>query len=681
MAGLGHADEPTATPAAFHVGPKGNDAWSGTLAAPNADGTDGPFATLTRARDAVRELRAGTQFHKPLVVLIHAGRYELAEPLLFTSQDSGTAESPTIYSAAPGEEGPSIISGGRAVTNWKSERGPRGEWVADLPGLKDGMRFRHVSVDGQWRDRPRLPDGPTSTYTMAGLAGIDGKAPYNTPSDRFEYAPGQIDPGWSNLSDVEIVVLHFWIDSHLKIAKVEPERRLVTLDRPSHYRFTDEHQATPGRYYVSNVYEAIGPGRFYANVPAGTLSYVPRREESPDRSLLVVPRLASLVEFQGEPGSSRFVEHVTLRDLTFSDSSWEPGPREAMDSQASSQVPGAIIATGTRDLRIEGCTLKNLGGYAIELREGCRGTRLVNNEVSWIGAGGIKINGAADPEPLRTGETTITDNRVHHLGRHFHSGVGVLMMNTFGNTLAHNEISDLYYTGVSVGWVWGYAPSVSRENRIEFNAIHHVGQRVLSDLGAVYTLGLSPGTVVRNNVIHDIEGHDKGWGLYTDEGSTDIVLENNLVYRTTHGGFHQHYGRENVVRNNIFALGRDAQIVRSSDEAHRSFTFERNIVYYRTGELLSSVWSGGPDRITLDHNLYWNAEGKEPRFPSGDLASWQKLGFDTHSLVADPRFVDPDHDDFNLKPNSPANTLGFIPLDLRSAGPRTPSLHELPAEK
>ncbi len=233
----------------------------------------------------------------------------------------------------------------------------------------------------------------------------------------------------------------------------------------------------------------------------------------------------------------------------------------------------------------------------------------MGNDLTWIGAGGIKVNGAVNRESLRTGETIITDNRILHLGRLFHSGVGVLLMNSFGNTVAHNEVADLYYTGVSVGWVWGYAPSVSRENRIEFNHIHHVGQGLLSDMGAVYTLGLSPGTMVRSNVIHDVAGHDKAWGLYTDEGSTGIVLEDNLVYRTTHGGFHQHYGRDNVVRNNILALGRDAQVVRSRDEPHRSFTFERNIVYYRGGELLSSVWSGGPDRISLDHNMYWNLTG------------------------------------------------------------------------
>jgi Right handed beta helix region len=672
LAGISRADDDPKAAATSHVGPEGRDNWSGTAASPNPARTDGPFATIARARDAVRHFRATARPRGPVVVLLHAGRYELSEPLVFTPEDSGTSESPTVFAAAPGDEGRAVISGGRPVTDWKRQRGERGEWVADVPELKNGWRFRHVSVDGQWRDRPRLPDGETATYTMAGLAGADAKAPYDTPADRFEYVAGQVDPRWTGLRDVEVVVVHFWVDSHFKIAAVDPNRRVVKLDRQSQRKFTDEHQPVPGRYYVMNVYESLKPGRFYANSVAGTLHYMPRAGETPDRVLLVAPRLASLVEFRGDSSSGRFVEHLTLRDLTLSDTAWEPAPRDAMDSQASSPVPGAVVATGARHVAIERCVLTNLGGYAIDLRDGCRGVRIVGNELAWIAAGGIKVTGGVDSELLRTGETVIADNRIHHLGRLNHSGVGVLIMNAFGNTVAHNEISDLYYTGVSVGWVWGYGPSVSRDNRIEFNLIHHVGQGLLSDLGGVYTLGLSPGTVVRNNVVHHVEGHDKGWGLYTDEGSTGIVLENNLVYRTSHGGFHQHYGRENIVRNNIFALGRDAQVVRSSDEPHRSFTFERNIVYYRTGELLSYVWSGGTDRITLDHNLYWNSSGSPPKFPAGDLEAWQMLGFDRHSRVADPRFADPDHDDFRLKADSPARALGFQPLGLASVGPRTP---------
>ncbi len=171
---------------------------------------------------------------------------------------------------------------------------------------------------------------------------------------------------------MEVVVPHFWLDSHLKIAAVEPGRRVVSLDRPSHYKFTDEHQPRPGRYYLTNVYEALEPGRFYANAVAGTLHYMPREGESPDHVQLVAPRLASLIEFRGDPASGRFVEHLALRGLTLSDAAWEPGPRESMDSQASSQVPGAVIAIGARNVEIGGCALKNLAGYAIDLRDGCR---------------------------------------------------------------------------------------------------------------------------------------------------------------------------------------------------------------------------------------------------------------------------------------------------------------------
>jgi hypothetical protein len=264
----------TPASATFHVSERDKDSWTGTLAEPNAAGTDGPFATPSRARDAARRLRTAARAGAPrrgdILVLVHAGRYELAEPLVFAPEDFGTAESRTVFAAAPGDEGRAVLTGGRVVSGWKADRGPRGEWVADLPGLKGGWRFRHVSVDGQWRGRTRLPDGETATYTMAGLAGADAKASYDTPADRFEYAPGQIEPAWTALRDVEVVVPHFWLDSHLKIAAVDPGFRVVTLERPSQYKFTDEHQPTLGRYYLTNVYEALKPGRFYANAAAGT---------------------------------------------------------------------------------------------------------------------------------------------------------------------------------------------------------------------------------------------------------------------------------------------------------------------------------------------------------------------------------------------------------------------------
>src|SRR6266571_1127203 len=123
--------------------------------------------------------------------------------------------------------------------------------------------------------------------------------------------------------------------------------------------------------------------------------------------------------------------------------------------------------------------------------------------------------------------------------------------------------------------------------------------------GRIYTLGIQMGTVLRNNLIHDVRSHSYGgWGLYTDEGSTDILLENNVVYRCKSAGFHQHYGRENVLRNNIFAFNREHQLMRSREEEHLSFIFTNNIVFYDSGNLLGSDWSN--DHYVMDYNVYFD---------------------------------------------------------------------------
>src|SRR5262249_53308274 len=120
-----------------------------------------------------------------------------------------------------------------------------------------------------------------------------------------------------------------------------------------------------------------------------------------------------------------------------------------------------------------------------------------------------------------------------------------------------------------------------------------------------------------------------GWGIYFDEGSTRIVAENNLVYRTSHGGFHQHYGKDNVVRNNIFALGQAAQMQRTRVEDHTSFTFERNIVYGEGEQFLAGRWDG---KVVVDHNLYWRPGGGI-RFGKLTWEQWRKQGHDGKSVV------------------------------------------------
>jgi parallel beta-helix repeat protein len=261
----------------------------------------------------------------------------------------------------------------------------------------------------------------------------------------------------------------------------------------------------------------------------------------------------------------------------------------------------------------------------------------------------------------------VAENHIHDIGIVYPAAVGIWIGQSSANAVAHNEISDTYYTAISLGWTWGYDPTAARDNHIEFNNLYNIGRGLLSDMGCIYSLGVQPGTVERNNLCHDVSRYAYGgWGIYTDEGSSQIRIEKNIVYNTQDGGFHQHYGRENTVQNNIFAFGQEAQIRRTRQEPHRSFTFEHNIVYWKQGQLLQGNWKD--DQFQFDYNLYWPASGQTIQFGTQSLEEWQKRRQDVHSLVEDPLFADPDHGNFTLKAGSPASKIGFEPIDTSQIG-------------
>lgn len=652
-----------AAPLTLHVAPNGKDTWSGRPAEPNAAGTDGPLATLPAALAAARAARAAGQAPEGVTLLLRGGTYRLEAPVVLTPEDSGAAaDRPLLIATYPGER--PVLSGGRRITGWRPAPGRPGLWEAEVPEVREGRWvFRQLFVNGERRQRARTPN--------TGFFRIQGESPQDKPV-RLKFRPGDIRPEWAADGDVEVIALLAWADLRMQIRAVDPTNHVATLSgnpRPS-------NRENNAQYYIENAPDALDqPGEWYLDRRTGVVTYWPLPGEDPARAEIIAPRLEELMRLQGDLAAQKAVRHVVLRGLTFAHTDWTLGPYGYADTQAAVDVHGDLFAEAATDCEIEDCTFTQLAGYAVELGRGCQRWRVVGNEMFDLGAGGIRL-GVPDKRGgafEQNHSHVVTDNHIHHGGIVNPPAVGVFILQSGTNRVAHNHIHHLYYTAISVGWNWGYQETPCRENRIEFNHLHDLGQGLLSDMGAVYTLGIQKGTVIRHNLIHDVHAFTYGgWGLYTDEGSSEIVLENNVVYRCKSAGFHQHYGRDNVVRNNIFAFNREHQLMRTRAEPHRSFVFTHNLVYFDSGDLLGSNWSN--DNYHLDYNVYFDtrlaARPEDLRFAGVPLAEWRRRGHDLHSVIADPLFVAPEQFDFRLRPESPALQLGFQPIDLSRVGVR-----------
>lgn len=638
----------------FVVSPQGSDANPGTRPR--------PFKSLERARDAVRTVRRESpNLRAPIFVDLERGTYSMHRPLVLTPEDSATQASPTVFRGNH-----ATLSGGRTITGFHVDN--RGWWRTILPEVKTGAwRFSQLFVNGRRRFRPRFPkDG----YYNIAAEMQPSPAAKGHGFDRFGFRAGDIDPNWHNPSDVELLCFHIWDMSRMRIGAVDMKTNSVTTTGPTGYDAGWANFPKGNRYIIENVREALSaPGEWYVDNESGELTYVPMPGEDPSRSIVTAPVAERLIEIKGNVSEHRYVDSVRFENINFECANWTLPPQGRFFPQAEVDLGAAIHAEGWREGAIRNCTVQHVGEYAIELSGGCKNVAIDGCNLTDLGAGGVKIGETRqyNDEGDTAQSVTVHNCLIAHGGRLHPAAIGVWIGQSSHNEISHNDIFDFYYTGVSVGWTWGYSKSEAHDNLIAYNHIHSIGQGVLSDMGGIYTLGVEPGTKLIGNRIHDIDSFSYGgWGIYPDEGSSHELIENNVVYRTKSGGFHQHYGQENIVDNNIIAFAREAEVIRTRAEDHLSFTFEHNIVYWKDAPLLGSNWSG--NNYKLDGNLYWRTDGKPIDFAGMSLDGWRAKGQDHTSAIADPQFVDPLQGDFRLKRTSPAFALGFRDFDQSLAG-------------
>ena len=566
----------------LHVSPQGDDGSTGKQAQSTA-GSDGPLRTLAAAQRAARlALAAQRASGGGVVVLIEPGVYTLDEPLVFGPADSGSADNPMVYQAS--EPGKAIISGGRRLAAQASAT-PRTE--ADFAAPAIDARFwaggPQLYINGRRAVLAREPNAGTDWFVGQPVS-VPGELPNAQGQEAFRAAPAAL-AFMQRLSAADrqralVDIMQSWSSGRHRLATGAPNDALRVSPRS---RWPFLFFGTSQRYHVENVIAALDQPGEWIGSPSGVRYLLRPDDAAPVNAVL--PMLDQLVVIRGAGPAGPFVQNLELRGLAFQYTRALTPAAGWVDTQAALEVGAAIELDFARHVRLQGCQISATGGYGVWLREGVRDSAVVDCQLHDLGAGGVKIGQppvgkATGKNGNVTGANTVTGNRIQFTGQQYPGAVALWVGASFDNELSHNTISDTTYSGISVGWQWGYGDATSGDNRIVGNALINIGSGMLADVGGIYTLGPSPGTVIADNLIREVRGYkDLGagaWGIYNDEGSSDIQVSTNIVIGTDSGAYHLHYGRNLQLQNNLFALGDAAEVKVSRSEPGRTRLSLRN---------------------------------------------------------------------------------------------------------
>lgn len=651
------------------VSPEGKDSAAGTQAE--------PLKTLEAACEKAKTIKSGG-----ISIVLRDGEYKLDKTLVL----DGTFPENVSFGSYPGEK--AVITSRTAIDGFSEEtaNGVRVFAAKVNPELK----FKTLLKGNKVLPRTRYPESgyfnlPDQQHAEAMYTPENTPWSYTLGDHSFEASDKQQIKKFYNLSDVTLRLMHYWC-AEVSFLKTFDEKN-------SRYSITEplSMTATKGdRYYFENVFEALNtPGEWYLDSVQNKLYYVPEADEKPENTVLYAAPIEKLADISG-------CKNIKFENITFEGSDWSYPDITKCDGffaqtgvkhpQAEYDSTGAVEVTKSTGIGFINCGFSNLGNTALKFNKYCKDFEVRGCDFTETGACAVYIHGDnTQVEADITENGVVTDNLIKGYGRNFAAAVGVLITNARNIDLSNNEICDGYYSGISVGWTWGYSYNVTNNIQIKNNLIYDIGHGWLSDMGGIYTLGMQPDTVISGNVISNVaadegEGGYGGWGIYLDEGSSGILVEKNLVYACGSQSFHQHYGKENTIRNNIFALSKNGGVQSSRSEEHTAFIFENNIVVSDNAPMYTKLDGG---TVKDNNNLFWDYTlGKKVISINGDNFSViknrftvkfaEKEGRYNNGVFEDPLFRDPFNYDFALAEESPAlSKIGFEKWDYSLAGTLT----------
>ena len=644
--------------AQFYISPNGKGDNPGTK--------NYPFSSINDALEKIAQMRKNTHLTNDVDIIVRGGTYYITEPIIITPNNWDGNGKLTIR----GEKNNTpIIKGSLRLQHF--EKISDKLWKMDISQFitRNKLEIQQLFINGRRAVRARTPNEGVLFKT-----GDVKESPINgttkTVLKEISLTSEQMNSLKSAQHNIENVVISFnhkWDRTRGYIDNFSTESKkigFIAETVPPWLNLTSNSQ-----FFLENSIAFLDiPGEWFLDVD-GILYYIPKENETIGTTIVEVPILDELIQIKGI--SEKKVQNISFENLSLQHTKYIMPQKGEKPQQAAHKTSASITMEFTQNVNFQNCEIANISNNAVWMKAGCINNKILQCYIHDLGIGGIKIGDLTPPvKPTHTTEGNIVDNNIiHNGGYEIPTGVGIIIFHSANNKLTHNDIGNFKYTGISVGWVWGYGKSVANNNIIDSNHIHHLGWGQLSDMGGIYTLGPSDGTVISNNVIHDIYSYDYGgWGLYTDEGSTGISIVNNLVYNCKSSGFHQHYGKDNIVSNNIFANQIKAQLEATRRENHLSFTFTNNIIYLKKGVLIGKP---GWDIINInsDRNLYWDTRTNNIRFLNYTFTEWKnKTGKDRNSIIADPMFRDPGNGDFSFTSYRNISKINFVPFDYKRAG-------------
>lgn len=654
----------------------GNDNWDGTAATFQISGI-GPKKTLPAAQTKVRQwIAAG--LNDDVVVELRTGRYELTSPLVFNNQDAHSTYNIT-WRNYNGED--ARISGGKKITTAWSWDSAKGLYATYIPEVASGSWwFRELYRNEQRLVRSRWPNAPTDAMMMSW--DFDARRPNDANlltitavrGDKKQHTLNAAPPASLAAADrAELVSFWHWTGSKTQISSSSG----ATMNLSEATGCGGIQPDVNDKAFLENSWTFIDQDNEWALTSTGYLYY---RGADPAGFEFVAPRTENLITVEGASATNR-VKNLKFQGLTFEYAHFKYlvndlslRPLQAGVHCYGTHAKAAVRFANTQNCTFENNTIARCSGAGIHLDTGSYNDQVYRNTIYDIGNSGIVVGNIGEQftSPIRTADAVVKNNRIYRCAQQYYDAVGIGAFYMYNAVIEHNELYDLPYSGISVGWHWTTDLSNDQNIKVRYNYVHDV-MRFMEDGGGIYLLSDLTGSEVSHNLIQRVGYNGQAcMGIYADEGASNFIVHGNVIDEVYSGWSYlmHRWNHNNQVLNNIFIDGGKGELHRNqntpppSEFVGFSVNLQRNIVVQSSVSDSYTTSNAGnwdyPSQYDTDYNCYYNPANPTKTFAGHSWSYWKAtLGNDLNSYYQqNPMFEDDTHAGQNYRLQSGSPLLG-----------------------